>query len=329
VDQLGDEVTSEVAARLSTAESRRTRVLVTGVGGFIGGFLARYLADHGYKVFGTARDRRRVAAEVRAACLAIHELEINGSSDWTRVLEGVDVVVHCAAHVHVRRPSGRDQHLFREVNVEGGRVLAVACGASAVRRLINLSSIAAVADPADEKLPGYGSSKRDAETVIAESLLKTDCSYLNLRLPAVYGPGGKGALAFLFRLVKSGLPLPMVTNSPRRSYLNVWNLGECICHCMADPSIKSGTVAIADGTPLSLSELIAEIAAGLGRQPCYIRMNVVTLASIARVLGLARETGRGMQSLVIDPTEARLALSWEPTLTAREAWARVGQLARV
>ncbi len=329
MDRVGDEVASEVAARLSTAESRRTRVLVTGVGGFIGGFLTRYLADHGYEIVGTARDRRRVADEVRAVCLAIHEFDINGSTDWASVLEGIDVVVHCAAHVHVRRPSELDQRLFREVNVEGARSLAQACRALDVRLLINISSIAADPLIQDVKSQGYGLSKREAEQAVAEVLADGSCVYLNLRLPAVYGPGGKGALRFLQRWVSCGLPLPRLPESPKRSYLSVWNLADCIQHCIDQPAIKSETVALADPRPLNLMELLTVIAEPFGIRLRFVPVAGWFIATLARALGVGREFGRGMTSAVIDPADAEAKLGWRPVLGAREAWRRDAGPSRV
>jgi nucleoside-diphosphate-sugar epimerase len=329
VDRVGDEVASEVAARLSTVEPRRTRVLVTGVGGFIGGFLARYLADHGYEVVGTARDRGRVAAEIRVVCLAIHEFEINGSSDWASVLEGIDVVVHCAAHVHVRRPSDLDQRLFREVNVEGARSLAQACRALDVRLLINISSIAADPLIQDAKSRGYGLSKREAEQAVAEVLAEGQCAYLNLRLPAVYGPGSKGALRFVQHWVSRGLPLPDLAESPKRSYLSVWNLADCIQHCIEQSSIKSETVALADPLPLNLVELLTVISEAFGRRPRFVPVAGWLVATLVRAMGIGREFGRGMTSAVIDPADAEAKLRWRPVLGAREAWRREAGASRV
>ncbi len=326
---VGDEVATEVAASLIPAGSGRPRVLVTGVSGFIGGVLARYLNDHGCEVVGTVRDRSRVTADVRTACRTIHEFEINGSSDWVSLLEGIDVVIHCAAHVHVRRPSQLDQRLFREVNVDGARSLARACRLHAVKLLINLSSIAA--DPAIQgaKSQGYGSSKREAERAVAEVLSDSPGAYLNLRLPAVYGPGSKGALRMLQRWVKSGLPLPRLVGSPKRSYLSVWNLADCIFRCVREPSIQSGTVTIADPQALDLVELLTVMSEALGRQPRFIPLESRILAVGVGLLGLGREFERGMSSAVVDPAEAVISLGWRPVLGAREAWARDAAASRV
>lgn len=125
--ELDHALAAQVAGRLMPRDLESKRVLVTGVGGFIGGFLACDLASRGYEVIGTARSRAGVPRPVVSSCRELHEVRIGRSTDWATALVGVSSVVHCAAHVHIARPSRRDQQLFREVNVEGARQLAEAC----------------------------------------------------------------------------------------------------------------------------------------------------------------------------------------------------------
>jgi len=323
VVQTDNEVATEVAQGLTPSMLSKAPIVVTGVGGFIGGFLACELARQGYRVIGTARDIESVPLVVTQSCQKLVRVVINGATDWSPVLPQSSAVIHCAAHVHVRRPSKRDLHLFRQVNVEGVRALSRGCRDHNVSLLLNLSSIAASALPTDEKSIGYGLSKHDAELVIGDVLLESNCRYVNLRLPAVYGPGAKGALGFLFWLVNSGLPLPLLSKSVKRSYLSVWNLLDCITHCLDRRPDRNVTVAIADDPALDLSELIRAMGKSARKSPRFIRLGAGPLALAALLAGRRSEFQRGMVEAVISSAEAHRALGWTPQVTAEEAWARM------
>lgn len=301
----------------------RPSVLITGVGGFIGGFLACELSQRGYRVSGTARDLKTVRAEVVSACEKLNSVVINGSTSWSSLLSSSQSVIHCAAHVHVRRPSRLDQRLFREVNVDGTRALAEGCRDSGAPLLVNLSSIAAETQTGDEKSSGYGASKREAERAIAHVLAGSAARHVNLRLPAVYGPEGKGALGFLFRWVRSGLPIPVMSMSAKRSYLSVWNLADCVAHCLEHPGSTPITVAIADERPLDLSELLSAMASAASVEPRFLDIGAVGSAIAAFAVGRRREFRRGMVETMIDPSVAARELGWFPPVSASEGWRRV------
>lgn len=115
-------------------------VLVTGVNGLVGSTLARQLLDAGHHVRGLTRptsDRRSLTGlDVEFA-----EGDVRDTRVLLQALKGVDVVYHTAAIIsHV--PS--DRAAMMSVNVEGTRRVVDACIAGGVRRLVHLSSIAAI-----------------------------------------------------------------------------------------------------------------------------------------------------------------------------------------
>ena len=307
------------------AAASRPSVLITGVGGFIGGFLACELSRRGYRVSGTARDLKTVRPSVVAACEKLTSVIINGSTNWSSLLSSSQSVIHCAAHVHVRKPSRLDQILFQEVNVDGSRALAEGCRDSGAPLLVNLSSIAAETGIGDDKSSGYGASKREAERAIADVLAGPAARCVNLRLPAVYGPEGKGSLGFLFRWVRSGLPIPVMSMSPKRSYLSVWNLTDCVAHCLEHTVSTPIPVAIADEQSLDLPELLRVMATAAGVVPRFLDVGPVGSAIAAFAVGRRREFRRGMVETMIDPSVAVRELGWFPRVSASEGWRRVAE----
>ena len=94
------------------------KVLITGVRGFIGRALSTRMLSEGWQVRGTVRDLKhltRLPAEVDVALVG----SIGPDTDWSKALNGVDVVVHLAARVHVLNDAASDPlAAFRWVNGE-------------------------------------------------------------------------------------------------------------------------------------------------------------------------------------------------------------------
>ncbi|MES9813528.1 MAG: NAD-dependent epimerase/dehydratase family protein [Candidatus Thiodiazotropha sp.] len=76
-------------------------ILVTGANGFVGEHLCRYMLSRGYGVRAVLRQR----SPHWQLCEQVAVGDIDGATDWSSALDGVDTVVHLAARVHVMRES--------------------------------------------------------------------------------------------------------------------------------------------------------------------------------------------------------------------------------
>jgi nucleoside-diphosphate-sugar epimerase len=187
------------------------KVLVTGADGFIGTELCRQLTKAGHPLVKLTRSRAQPAAD-----------ESNGNGFGTRdfsgdildralldrALTGVQTVFHLAGIAHVDGPS--QEHL-QAINVEGTANVAEAAVAAGVERLVYFSSSLAVA--AEQNAPqqtAYGRSKFEAEQRLLAIARDSSLKVTILRPVNVYGPGMKGNLAALIRLIGRGMlpPLP-------------------------------------------------------------------------------------------------------------------------
>lgn len=125
--------------------------------------------------------------------------------------EGIDTVFHLAAYAHVNHAQTR--HLYA-VNVDGTQHLLNAAVDAGVRHFVYISSI--LADPAyDEPRTAYGDSKWQAEQLLNDAHAQGKMTVSIVRPVNVYGPGMKGNLMTLLRLIRKGVlpPLPHVDNA--------------------------------------------------------------------------------------------------------------------
>jgi dihydroflavonol-4-reductase len=153
------------------------RILVTGASGFLGNNLVRMLIQDGHEVVAGVR----ISSDFRALDgLSVETLvvDLNNLSDVGRAVEGVDVVVHAAAMIHLGWTKIEDS---RKANVETTRNLAIACRRKKIR-LIYVSSVDSLAAStkdsavdetqiASPKLAcAYVVSKREAEQALLEEV---------------------------------------------------------------------------------------------------------------------------------------------------------------
>ena len=117
------------------------KVLVTGASGFIGRALCSRLLAEGWRVRGTVRSNNQFT-RLPDGVETIKIDSVGLETDWSKALEGIDIVIHLAARVHVMKDSTADSPAeYRQVNVAGTEGLARGAVTKGVHRLVFMSSI--------------------------------------------------------------------------------------------------------------------------------------------------------------------------------------------
>lgn len=298
------------------------RVLVTGASGFVGNALVSWLLRHGRGVRAAVRTAERGASFVDTNCDVTVVGDIGRTTDWTRALDGIEVVVHLAGRAHVLDETSSDPlREFRAVNVEGTVRLAEQAARGA-RRLVFVSSIGVngtktAEAPFSESSPAcptehYAISKHEAELRLAELARRTALEVVVVRPPLVYGPRCPGNFLRLIRLVDSGIPLPLASIRNVRSFIHVDNLASALLACASHPAAAGKTYLVDDGEVTSTPELVRMLARLLGRSTPVFPFPVHVLGWIGRLTGRGDSIARLVDSLAVDGSAIRRELSWKP-----------------
>ena len=301
--------------------------LVTGAAGFVGRHLCRHLCRHlagqEYDVRGSVRAGAR---ERRDGIDYMASGEIDETTDWRPLLEGVEAVVHAAGRVHVSRERAPDPRAaFRRVNAAGTARLARQAAEAGVRRFVYLSSIKArEVEQKGVDAPGldpYQISKYEGELALARAAEGSAMETVVLRPPLVYGPGAAANFALLARAVGAGWPLPLASIRNRRGFIYVGNLCDGIAACLTHENAAGRVFELSDGAPVSTPAFVRAIATALGRPARLVPCPPGLLRLGAAMIGRPATAERLIGDLVSDDRPIREALGWRAPVALADAMA--------
>lgn len=299
------------------------KVMVTGATGFVGSALTTMLSYSGnYSVCGVSRRPFESAAG--------EHIVIGGfgpDDAWAGALASVDVLVHCAARVHVMSETAADPlTAYREVNVEGTLALARQAAKAGVKRFIFLSSIkvngeathasgAFAADDAPAPADPYSMSKWEAEQGLTEISHTTGMELVIIRPVLVYGPGVKGNFNSMMNWLYKGIPLPLGAIHNQRSLVALDNLLDLIVTCIQHPAAANQVFLVSDGEDLSTTQLLQQMAAALSKTARLIPVPTSVLEGTAKLLGRSAMAQRLCASLQVDMAKTCTTLNWRPPVS--------------
>ncbi|MDH0382072.1 UDP-glucose 4-epimerase family protein [Comamonas aquatica] len=314
-------------------------IMLTGASGFVGSAVLRHLQSQAIPVCPVFRnaDSARLAGVVPEQAALVPTLAAD--TDWSAAgLQGVQVVVHCAARAHVMRETAVDPlAVFRAVNVQGTLNLARQAAAAGVRRFVFISSVKVngestvlgrpfTANDTPAPKDAYGISKAEAEAGLRAIAEQTGMELVIIRPPLVYGPGVKGNFASMLRWVARGVPLPLAAaTGNRRSLVALDNLVSLIATCVQHPSATGQVFLAGDGEDVSTAELLRRIAQVQGQSVRLLWVPVGLLGFVARLLGKGAVVQRLLGSLQVDIAKNCQLLGWQPPVSLDEGLRRAVQ----
>lgn len=309
---------------------KKNKILVTGGNGFVGSDLISILVNYGYYVVAPIRNLDKFKKRIPG----VEYININGidrGQDWTSSLDGVDVVIHCAARVHVMKEKSIDPiYEYRETNVNGLEKLVSDSIKSGVSRFILLSSIKVNGELTLNNLPfneestpnpidNYGVSKYEAEELLKCKCASSEMDYVILRPPLIYGRYVKANFLKMVNVIELGVPLPFKRINNKRSFISLDNLNDIICLCIEHERAKNETFLVSDGEDVSIGELLRKIGDAVGKPARLYSLPEYILRFIAKLSGNSNVVSRLIDSLQVDNRKIVSYLGWTQKYSMNES----------
>ena len=251
------------------------KIVITGVTGFVGQNLARYLSD--IDILGISR-------EAKGLNISYPELTLN-------IFNRQKAFIHLAGKAHDLKKTSDDKEYF-EVNTELTKRLFDQFLKSDCETFIYMSSVKAVADQADgiltenikpNPITVYGESKLAAENYILSKNIPENKRVYILRPCMIHGANNKGNLNLLYRFVSKGIPYPLGLYTNRRSFVSIENLCFIINELINNTKINSGIYNIADDISLSTIDLVQIISEVLNMPIRILKLPKLFVKLLAKV----------------------------------------------
>lgn len=244
------------------------KITITGASGFVGSNLATYLTDRS---------------------LDIVALSLRG--DWIcEFIPQTDAIIHLAGKAHDLENTAEEAEYFK-INRDLTIALFQEFLKSDSRDFFYFSSVKAVADTADEvvkeeihpnPLTPYGKSKFEAEQYLLAQQLPGGKRLFIIRPCMIHGPGNKGNLNLLYKIVEKGIPWPLVKFENNRSFLGIDNLSYLVYKMLINKEIASGVYHFADDQSLSTNQLIVAINKALDRKAKFLSIPKGLIETVAK-----------------------------------------------
>jgi len=298
--------------------------LLTGSTGFVGSALLSELKKlPDFRVVSAVR-----SAVVSASDDVVVVGNIDGTTDYSSALNGVDVVVHSAARAHVMRDEVADPLAeYRKVNVEGTLNLAKQAVAAGVKRFVFISTIGVHGlnssrpfKETDTEAPhdAYAISKYEAEQGLRKLATEIGLEVVIIRPPLVYGGAAPGNFRSLINLASKSVPLPFGAVNNHRSMVYVGNLVSFIIRCIQHPAAANQTFLVSDGEDVSLRNLVTYIRLCLGLSTRLLPVPVGLFKLAGALTGKRGVVDRLVGDLQVDSSKARTLLEWVPPFTVSQ-----------
>ena len=303
-------------------------ILVTGANGFIGQALVKSLLQTKHNVIACVRQSVKPILDCEYRFID----NLDSKTDWEQVLQGIDVVVHCAGKASVSKDDKNNpSKSLKEVNTAATLNLAKQAVDMGIQRFIFLSSIKVNGEYSLPNQPftpevttppsdPYGYSKYKAELGLKEIANNSTMDYIIIRPTLVYGENVKGNFHSLMKWTYKGVPLPIGgIKKNLRSLVSVDNLVDFIITCIEHKDAKNEVFLISDDDDISTADLLKEISRGLGVKNKAVNIPPRLINTAASALGKSGVAQRLSGSLQVDITKAKNLLGWNPKYSTSES----------
>ena len=277
-------------------------ILITGVHGFVGSNLVKYLAKEN-TIYGL--DIVQPQKDGVMCTFSWDALDVENG------LPEIDAIIHLAGMAHDTRNKSAADVYFQVKTGLTQKIFDWYMASPTAKKFVFFSTVKSAADRVkgefltEECVPTpvgpYGESKIKAEDYIikkfapkalkrlfhnfddSDSIVSDKQVYI-IRPCMIHGPGNKGNLNMLYGVVKKGIPWPLGAFENRRSFTSIGNLCVVI-EGLLTKSVPSGIYHMGDDEALSTNELIEVICEAIGKKAHIWRIPKGLMNGVAKVGG--------------------------------------------
>ena len=262
------------------------KILITGVHGFVGSNLVKYLVDKD-DIYGLDI----IAPEKEGVIKTYSWSELESGS-----INEVDAIIHLAGKAHDTKNQAAADVYFKVNTDLTKKIFDYFLAHDSIKKFVFFSTAKAAADKVDGVLTEdvvptpvgpYGESKIAAERYLLSKMedvrSKSKDVYI-FRPCMIHGPGNKGNLNLLYGVVKKGIPWPLGAFENRRTFTSIENICFAV-NGVLTKDVPSGIYNMGDDEALSTNELIEEICKSLGKKAHIWKLPKGLMYGVAKVGG--------------------------------------------
>jgi dTDP-glucose 4,6-dehydratase len=308
------------------SDLNKTRVLVTGAGGFIGSHLTEQLVESGAEVRALVHynalgkwgwlDDSSVAKHIE-----VMTGDITDRDSVREAVKGRQIVFHLAALIAIPY-SYQVPSSYVRTNIEGTINILQAARDEGVERIIQTSTSEVYGTaqyvPIDEKHPLTGQSPYAASKIGADKM--AEAFHRSFGLPTVtvrpfntFGPrqSTRAIIPTIIAQCLLGHKIQLGNLHPTRDLNFVSNTVDGFILAASSAAAIGQTVNLGSGREISIGDLAQVIGKMLGK-PIHIESDDQRL----------RPQGSEVERLLADPTLAKSLLGWQPRVSLEEGLVR-------
>lgn len=259
------------------------KVLISGTSGFVGSNLMQFF------------NKRKLNDFIN--------LNLRNPNWKSQIDEKTQAIIHLAGKAHdVKRVNYTNEYF--EVNTNLTIELFDAFMSSNCSDFIFFSSVKAITDKTnslvnEEMIPNpqsvYGQSKLNAEQYLLSQILPESKRLIIIRPCMIHGPGNKGNLNLLYKLVTNNLPWPLGAFENQRSFCSIDNVCFVVNEILENKNIPSGIYNLADDLAISTNRLIELISISQNKKSKIYKIpqkSIIRLAKLGDFLRLPLNSER-------------------------------------
>lgn len=290
------------------------KILITGIHGFVGSNVVEALKKE-HTIYGLD-------------IIAPEKEGVERTFSWDDLDAGkvpeVDAIVHLAGKAHDTKNQSAAEVYFKVNTGLTKKIFDYFLAHEGIKKFVFFSTAKAAADKVEgvlteDVVPApigpYGESKIAAEKYIQEHMPVDKQVYI-FRPCMIHGPGNKGNLNLLYKVVSKGIPWPLGAFENRRTFTSVENICFAV-NGVLTKDVSSGIYNMGDDEALSTNELIEEICKSLGKKAHIWRLPKGFMNGVAKVGGwlhlpLNPERLRKLtENYISSNAKIKKALGWE------------------